>query len=233
MKNWGRVHITRYNQSNQLISITDRFGNRTTIRRNAGGVPLSITPPYGHVTSLAIDADGKLTRVAYPDNSFYSFAYTADGLMTDEFDPQGNNFQHQYDAGGKIAAALDPEGGVWSYSRSVDDGGYATTTILTAEGNLTKYVDHADSTGASTSLKTDPAGATATTSRSADSLTETIEPTCGMKTTRKYDLDAGYKSLRQGTNNPVSGRIDADGNGCQNLSGYERRSYTGPDHRNK
>src|SRR3972149_2026793 len=195
MKNWGRVPITRYNQSNQLISITDRFGNRTTIRRNAGGVPLSITPPYGHVTSLAIDADGKLTRVAYPDNSFYSFAYTADGLMTDEFDPQGNNFQHQYDAGGKIAAALDPEGGVWSYSRSVDDGGYATTTILTAEGNLTKYVDHADSTGASTSLKPDPAGATATTSLSADGFTETIQPTCGMQTTRKYDLDSEYKYL--------------------------------------
>src|SRR3989304_5487150 len=82
--------------------------------------------------------------VAYPDNSSYSFAYTADGLMTDEFDPQGNNFQHQYDTGGKIAAVLDPEGGSWSYARSVDEAGYATTTILTAEGNLTKYVDHAD-----------------------------------------------------------------------------------------
>ncbi|MDO8723841.1 MAG: RHS repeat-associated core domain-containing protein [Syntrophales bacterium] len=190
----GKILLTfAYNEANQLISLTDRFGNRTTIQRNGGGVPVSITSPYGHVTSLSIDADGKLTRVAYPDNSSYSFVYTADGLMTDEFDPQGNNFRHQYDTGGKIAAVLDPEGGVWSYSRSVDEAGYATTSILTAEGNLTKYVDHADSTGASTSVKTDPAGATATTSRSADGLTETIQPTCGMQTTRKYDLDTAYK----------------------------------------
>ena len=190
----GKTLLTfGYNEANQLISVTDRFGNQTTIQRNAGGVPVSITSPYGHVTSLSIDADGKLTRVAYPDNSSYSFAYTADGLMTDEFDPQGNNFQHQYDAGGKIAEVLDPEGGSWNYSRSVDEAGYAATGILTAEGNLTKYVDHADSTGASTSVKTDPAGATATTSRSSDGLTETIQPTCGMKTTRKYDLDAAYK----------------------------------------
>src|SRR3990172_9638835 len=193
MKNWGRVHITRYNQSNQLISVTDRFGNRTTIQRNGGGVPVSITSPYGHVTSLAIDADGKLTRVAYPDNSFYAFVYTADGLMTDEFDPQGNNFRHQYDAGGKIAAVLDPEGGSWSYSRSVDNAGYATTGILTAAGNRTQYVDHADSTGASTSVKTDPAAATATASLSADGLTETIQPACGMETTRKFNLDPAHK----------------------------------------
>ena len=168
-------------------------GFLTTIQRNGGGVPVSITSPYGHVTSLAIDADGKLTRVAYPDNSFYAFVYTADGLMTDEFDPQGNNFHHQYDAGGKITAVLDPEGGIWSYARNVDEAGYATTSIMTAEGNFTKYVDHADSTGASTSVKTDPAGAIATTSRSSDGLTETIQPTCGMKTARKYDLDPEYK----------------------------------------
>ncbi|HLA26262.1 MAG TPA: RHS repeat-associated core domain-containing protein [Syntrophales bacterium] len=190
----GKTLLTfAYNEANRLTSVTDRFGNQTTIQRNGGGVPVSITSSYGHVTSLSIDATGKLTSVAYPDNSSYSFVYTEDGLMIDEFDPQGNNFRHQYDTGGKIAAVLDPEGGVWSYTRSVDDAGYATTGILTAEENLTKYVDHTDSTGASTSVKTDPAGATAMTSGSADGLTETIQPACGMKTTRKYDLDSAYK----------------------------------------
>ncbi|MHB8859985.1 MAG: NHL domain-containing protein [Thermoleophilia bacterium] len=182
-----------YNEANQLLSVTDRFGNQTTIQRNTGGVPVSITSPYGHVTSLSIDSGGKLTRVTYPDNSFYSFAYTAEGLMTDEFDPRGNNYRHQYDAAGKITAVLDPEGGSWGYTRSVDAAGYAATDILTAEGNLTKYVDRTDSTGAFTSVKTDPSGAIATTAQSADRLTETIQPACGMKTTRKYDLDPGYK----------------------------------------
>jgi RHS repeat-associated protein len=182
-----------YNEANQLVAVTDRFANRMTIERSAGGVPVSITSPYGHVTSLSIDAGGKLTKVAYPDGSFYAFGYTAEGLMTDEFDPRGNNFRHEYDAAGKITAVRDPEGGSWSYERSVDNVGYATSNILTAEGNLTKYVDRTDSTGAFTSVKTDPSGAIATTTRSADRLTETIQPACGMKTTRKYDLDPGYK----------------------------------------
>ena len=190
----GKTLLTfAYSEANQLTSVTDRFGSQTTIQRNSGGVPVSITSPYGHVTSLVIDADGKLTKVSYPDISSYSFVYTAEGLMTDEFDPRGNNFHHQYDAGGKITAVLDPEGGSWGYTRNVDDAGFATTSIRTAEGNVTTYVDRADSTGASTSVKTDPSGATATTTRSADGLTETIQPACGMKRTRKYDTDPAYK----------------------------------------
>jgi RHS repeat-associated protein len=198
----GKTLLTfDYDQSNRLSSITDRFGNRTAIQRNSSGIPLSITSPYGHITSLSTDAYGNLTKITYPDNSFYSFAYTSDGLMIDEHDPKGNIFNHQYDASGKIAEVLDPEGGTWSYSGSVDASGHVTTNILTAEGNLTRYVDHRDSTGAYTFVKTDSSGATATTSGSADGLMETTQLSCGMKTIRKHDLDSEYqyKYIRERT----------------------------------
>jgi RHS repeat-associated protein len=190
----GKTLLTfDYGQPNRLSSITDRFGNRTTIQRNGSGIPLSVTSPYGHVTSLSTDAEGKLTRVTYPDNSFYLFAYTPDGLMTEEHDPKGNIFIHQYDTGGKIAEVLDPEGGIWSYSGSADVSGNATTSVLTAEGNLTRYVDHTDSTGAYTSVKTDSSGATTTTAVSSDGLTEATQSSCGMRMIRKYDLDPAYQ----------------------------------------
>ena len=42
----GKTLLTfGYNGANQLISLTDRFGNQTTIQRNGGGVPVSITSP--------------------------------------------------------------------------------------------------------------------------------------------------------------------------------------------
>ncbi len=201
----GKTLLTfNYDQNNNLVSITDRFGNQTTIQRDGNGVPVSITSPYGHVTSLEIGSDNKLEKVTYQDNSFYSFAYTSDGLMTDEYDPVGNHFNHRYDATGKIIKVTDPEGGNWNYTRSVDVSGDVKIDILTAEGNLTQYVDHKFSTGAYTSVKTDPSGSTVTTTGSADGLTETTQLSCGMTMTQKYDLDTEYKYKYVKENKTVS-----------------------------
>ncbi|MEK7699391.1 MAG: RHS repeat domain-containing protein, partial [Planctomycetota bacterium] len=54
------------------------------------------------------------------------------------------------------------------------------------------YKDFTDSTGAYTSIKTDPTGAITTTTNSSDGLTDTSQ-LCGMKQTMKYDLDTEYK----------------------------------------
>jgi len=76
-----------YDPENRLVSITDRFGNDTTIQRDASGVPLSITSPDGIITSLTVDADNNLRQVTYPDGTFYAMDYTPGGLMTDEYHP--------------------------------------------------------------------------------------------------------------------------------------------------
>ncbi|MDP3261205.1 MAG: RHS repeat-associated core domain-containing protein [Thermodesulfovibrionales bacterium] len=189
----GKTLLTfGYNQDKQLISITDRFGNQTTIQRDGSGISTSITSPDGIVTSLTIDSTNNLTKVTYPDNSAYSFTYTTGSLMTDEYDPKNNHFVHQYDANGRVTDIFDPEGGSWSYSRTVDNAGNILVSVLTGEANLTTYKDNTDSTGAYSSIKTDPTGAITTVTRSSDGLTET-EQLCGMKQSLKYDLDSEYK----------------------------------------
>jgi sugar lactone lactonase YvrE len=56
-----------YNSSNQLVSITDRFGNETVIERGPDGVPTAIVSPDGLRTGLTVDANNHLTRITYPD----------------------------------------------------------------------------------------------------------------------------------------------------------------------
>ena len=182
-----------YNQEKQLISITDRFGNQTTIQRDTSGIPFSITSPDGIMTGLTVDGNNHLTQVIYPDSNF-SFTYDpgGGGLMTDEYDRNSIHFEHIYNGSGKVTDINDPEGGTWDYLRTVDSDGTITTTVLTGEGNLTTYVDRTDPTGAFTSVKTGPDGSISTISRASDGITETNELSCGMTLDMKYDLDSEY-----------------------------------------
>jgi RHS repeat-associated protein len=204
----GKTLLTfGYNPENSLVSITDRFGNQTTIQRDSSGTPFSITSPDGMVTRLTVDGHNHLTAVTYPDNSAYSFVYTSDGLMIEKYDPRGNRFRHQFDANGLITHVFDPEGGSWSFSRSVDSSGTSTVTMQTGEGNVTTYQDRTDSTGAYTSITTSPFGSVSTFFRFADGLTETEQPACGMNQTMKYDLDPAfkYKYLKEYTHRTPAG----------------------------
>ena len=181
-----------YNVDSQLETITDRFGNQTTIQRDTSGIPISITSPDGIMTGLTVDGNNHLTKVTNPDNTSFSFTYDSGGLMTDEYDLKGNHFVHIYDLNGKVSDINDPEGGTWDYSRTVDTAGDVTTTVLTGEGNQTTYLDSKESTGASTSVKTVPDGSISTTSRLSDGITETSDLPCGMTLDMKYDLDSEY-----------------------------------------
>ena len=190
----GKTLLTfGYSADDQLMSITDRFGNQTSIQRNGAGTPISITSPDGQVTSLTIDGSNHLTQVAYQDGSQYSFGYTPDGLMTDEDDRKNNLFTHQYDSNGRITNISDPEGGNWTYSRIADVAGNIFVNVLTGEGNTTMYQDQTGFNGVYTSIKTAPTGEVTTVLRSSDGLSETITSSCGMKKNIKYDLDSEYK----------------------------------------
>jgi YD repeat-containing protein len=108
-----------YDQNNYLSSMTDRFGNSTTVQRNASGIPNSITSPEGVTTTFTIDSNNHLTRITYPDGNFYSFEYTPDGLMTAKIEPKGNRFEYVFNSSGRLTNATDQEGGHWEYSRVV------------------------------------------------------------------------------------------------------------------
>jgi len=180
-----------YNENNNLISITDRFGNQTTIQRNASGVPTAIVSPDGITTELVIDANNHLTRITYPDGSYYSFEYAPGGLMTAKIEPEGNRFDHGFDSSGRLTDATDQEGGHWQYARYVYESGDVLTQVTTAEGNLTSYLDQTDFTGAYTSLITDPTGGETVYTRSRLSVNKSLA--CGMELEFQYGLDPEYK----------------------------------------
>jgi RHS repeat-associated protein len=182
-----------YNEDNQLITITGRFGNEIAIDRNASGVPTAITSPDGITTTLTIDANNQLTRIAYPDGSYYGFEYTTDGLLTAKIEPEGNRFEHVFNSIGRLTDAFDQEGGHWTYTRTAYENGDILTEVLTGEGNLTSYLDYTFSTDAYTSTITGPTGAETVFTRSADGLTVSKSLACGMELDFKYDVDPEYK----------------------------------------
>jgi RHS repeat-associated protein len=182
-----------YDDDDNLVSITDRFGNRTTIDIDSSGVPIAIISADGITTGLTTDANNHLTRVTYPDNSFYSFEYTLDGLMTAKIEPEANGFEHEFDSSGRLTDATDDEGGRWQFARYVQENGDILYRKLTGEGNLTSYLDHTYSTGAYASTIIDPTGAETLFTQSADGLTTTKTLSCGMDLIFEYGIDSEYK----------------------------------------
>jgi RHS repeat-associated protein len=182
-----------YDQNNNLVSITDRFGNKTVINRDNSAIPTSIISPDGITTTLTIDTNNYLKRITYPDGNFYSFEFTPDGLMSAKIEPKGNRFEHIFDSIGRLTEVTDQEGGHWQFSRQVDVKGDVLTQILTGEGNLTSYLDHTESTGAHTSRITDPSGAETLYGSSGDGLSSTKTLPCGMTLSFKYGVDSQYR----------------------------------------
>jgi YD repeat-containing protein len=183
-----------YDQDNNLISITDQFGNQTTIQRDSNNIPTSIISPDGLTTQLTIDGDNHLTRITYPGGSHYDFEYTPDGLMTAKVEPEMNRFEHFFDSNGKLTDATDEEGGHWQFSRTAGANGSILSEVLTGEGNLTSYLDHTDSTGEYTSTITGPSGSQTLYNKSANGLIVNKSLPCGMDLEFKYGLDSEYKS---------------------------------------
>ena len=196
-----------YNEDNQLVSISDQFGNRTTIERNADGIPTAILSPDGLATTLTIDAQNHLTAVTYPDDSAYHFEYTADGLMTAETEPNGNRFEHQFDSNGRLMDVLDEEAGHWHFDRTVFENGDVVAEVTSGEGNQTTYWDHTYSTGRFTSTIVSPDGSETQYERSSDGLTVYKQLPCGMSLNFSYDVDPLYKFqyIREMTETTPSG----------------------------
>ena len=182
-----------YDTSNRLASITDRFGNDTTIQRDASGVPTSITSPDGIITSLTVDADNNLRQVTYPDSSFYAMDYTPGGLMTDEYHPDGSRFTRIFDANGRVIDALDPEGGHWTFDRQTAPDGTATVSVLSGEGDQITYVDSSTPTGEFSSVITAPDGSSSTVFQPDGALSLTQQTACGTEITSESGMDSEFK----------------------------------------
>ncbi len=185
-----------YDEEDRLIGVTDRFNNQTTVQRNASGIPESITSPDGIMINLSVDEHNQLYQVRYPGNpapEIYSFEYdNNDGLMTAKIEPENNRFEYDFDPIGRLFHYSDEEGGEWTFTRGMNDSGEVVTTKESASGNITRYVDFTDITGAFTSSIQGATGDITLFSRTNDKLSTEKTLPCGTELTSSYNLDSEY-----------------------------------------
>jgi RHS repeat-associated protein len=178
-----------YDDLNRLIGIKDAFDNEISIQRDGSGIPTAITSPDGLRTQLIIDENNRLTSVSYADGAVYRFEYDDGGLMTTKIDPEGNRFIHVFDPLGRLMRAEDEEGGAWEYSRVVYQNSDIESEVLTAEGNLTSYLDHRDGLSGFTSRIVDPSGGETLYNLDRSGMAVTKSLPCGMDLWFSYDMD--------------------------------------------
>ena len=142
---------------------------------------------------MTIGPDNHLTQITYPDGNYYKFEYTVDGLLTAKTEPEQNRFEKEYNARGRLTDVFDEEGGHWSYSREILENGDILSRVETAEGNVTLYRDHTDSTGAYSSQITGPSGAVTQFTLSADGLQGKKSLPCGADLNFRYGVDSQFK----------------------------------------
>lgn len=124
--------VYRFNDQNQLISMTDRNGNATAYEYNANsqiskitdpvGLETTftytenrvtqITDPSGRETQLEYDADGNLLRLTDPDGQSRTWSYDAGHRMTGEVDKRGNQEFSYYDFAGRVTKGIRKDGSV-------------------------------------------------------------------------------------------------------------------------
>ena len=174
--------------SNQVLSVTDGLGRKTTFGYDAKGhvtsttklagtanaatttftyeptyqLPATVTDALNHTTTYGYDALGNLTSVTDPLNNRATLTYNAAGQITSVTDPLGHTSSFTYE-GGDLVAVTDPEGR--TTTRFVDDAG-RILSMTDALGRSVKYeYDKADrptrtvgADGASASLTYDANG---------------------------------------------------------------------------
>ncbi|ABW66962.1 RHS repeat-associated core domain-containing protein [Desulfosudis oleivorans] len=180
-----------YDDENNLISITDQFGNVTTINRYPDGSPYSIVSPDGLTTQLVVDEEDNLTNIILPDGGEYDLGYSLTDLLINKTDPNRKVYQYIYDDQGRITDTYDENGGHWQFDRTVGVDGTVYNRITTGENNVVTYENYTSSTGKFASLITNPAGAETIYVKSGRSVQKGLP--CGMDLDFTYDTDPEYK----------------------------------------
>ena len=71
-----------YDSDDRLTTITDGYGNVTTIERDTSGNPTAIVGHYGQRTTLTMNTNGYIGKITNPSNESVQLKYTSDGLLT-------------------------------------------------------------------------------------------------------------------------------------------------------
>ena len=177
-----------YDAMGRLTTITDMYGEMTTLERDTNGTVTAVVAPTGQRTLLHIDDNGDLIEVQYEDTSSYTFEYERH-LMTVETEPEGNRFLHFYDDAGHVVKVIDAEQGEWRFGSNTADT-YGSHTITRASGDTIVYKNHFLENN--TTLKTEkilPTGDTILYENTIDDSMSSVT-SCGMHTVNLYKKNA-------------------------------------------
>ena len=98
-----------------LTSITDAYGNTTTIERSGAGIPAAIVAPFGQRTALEFNSTtGYLSKVRRPlvsGEERIELTHSADGLLRSLKDPKDHITDYDYDAAGRLTRVDDAANG--------------------------------------------------------------------------------------------------------------------------
>ncbi|HYW04196.1 MAG TPA: hypothetical protein VFA86_09660, partial [Gammaproteobacteria bacterium] len=117
-----------YGDSGRLVSVTDGYGNVTTIERDSGGRATAVIAPDGEKTTLQIDASNHLVQVSDPEGRSWKVGYGTDGLLTRFRDRNGNTDHYAYNVAGLLTKVEEPTGTRWTLRRkALTDDGYSVS----------------------------------------------------------------------------------------------------------
>ncbi|HEX7910987.1 MAG TPA: RHS repeat-associated core domain-containing protein [Paraburkholderia sp.] len=176
----GVSTIYTYDTKGNLLTATDRMGNRTTWTNDAQGRPLTVTDALKGVTKYGwTGAD--LTSVTDPLNRTTQFTTDAAGRVTALQDPLGNRTQRTIDALDRTTDVTDATGGVSHFTW--DRNGHLLSQA-DPKGVTTRYTYNAIGRPVS---KTDPLGHTETYAWNSSGQIATVTDRKGQVTTYNYD----------------------------------------------
>jgi YD repeat-containing protein len=129
-----------YDANGLLVTVTNLYGDVTTIQRDSGtGLASAITSPDGHKTTLGYDANGWLNSVASPAGETYSMAYTSDGLLTQFTNPRKYSSTITYDSVGRLKTDANAAGGSSTLGRTDYDNGVMISLLTGMKYNAASY----------------------------------------------------------------------------------------------
>jgi RHS repeat-associated protein len=138
----GKIILTfLYDGSSRLLSITDAYGNVTTLQRNGSGLLTGILAPRGQLTTVSLDSNGYLESVTNPNSEEFEMTYSSGGLLLTFEKPSGAISTMDYDTLGLLESDSSTAGSSLSLSAPVLDAltGITTFSTATATGKTKLY----------------------------------------------------------------------------------------------
>lgn len=176
----GVSTVYTYDAKGNLLTVTDRLGNRTTFTVDSQGHRLTATDALKGVTKY-VWTGADLTAVTDPMNRTTQYTIDAAGRMTATQDPLGNTIRRTLDALSRVTSLTDATGGAIQFTW---DGNGHLLSEADANGVTTRYTYNAIGRPRT---KTDPLGNSESYTWNSAGQMESLTDRKGQVTTYTYD----------------------------------------------